>query len=157
MVGKSDFTSVFEKKKKGAVINISSAGSVLPHELHEVYAGTKAYLNKWTIDMASSYTKNISSNITFQAQIPYFVVSNMSKIRNPTLFAPSAAAYASASVSQIGYSGVVSPYPLHAIVHFIVCLLPNFVVEKYISNLHHAVRKKGLKKNESNEEGKKKQ
>jgi len=49
----------FLKKKKGAVVNISSAGSVLPHPLHEVYGATKAYLNKFTEDMASSYTKKI--------------------------------------------------------------------------------------------------
>ncbi|ETO12614.1 steroid dehydrogenase [Reticulomyxa filosa] len=54
------------QKKKGAVVNIGSAGSMLPHELHEVYSATKAYLSKWTVDMASSYTKNISNDITFQ-------------------------------------------------------------------------------------------
>ncbi|ETO16025.1 hypothetical protein RFI_21333 [Reticulomyxa filosa] len=63
VVSLCNFTPIL-KKKKGAVVNIGSAGSVLPHELHEVYSGTKSYLNKWTIDMASAYQK------TFQKILP---------------------------------------------------------------------------------------
>jgi len=96
--------------------------------------------------MASSYTKNISKDITFQVQLPYFVVSNMSKIRNSSLFVPSPGSYARFAVSQIGYSGEISPYPLHAIVHFLQNFVPNILVEKYISHLHHSVRQKGMKK-----------
>jgi len=136
----------FLKKNKGAVINISSASSVTPHELHEVYAGSKAYLNKWTADMALSYTKNISKDLTFQTQLPFFVVSNMSKIRKSSLFVPSAEAYARASVAQIGYSGQISPYPIHAIIYFLLSIVPYFIQEMYIGSLHQKVRRRAKEK-----------
>jgi len=70
----------------------------------------------------------------------------MSKITKPSLLVPSPESYARAAVSQIGYSGQISPHPVHAILHFFLSFLPYFVLEKYIGNMHEKIRYKGLKK-----------
>ena len=132
-------------KNKGCIINISSAGSVLPHELHCVYSGTKSLLNKFTLDLSDEYSNKYG--IYCQVQLPLFVVSAMSKIRKATFTTPSSENYAKYSVNQIGYTGLLSPYPIHAIIFFVLNnFVPMFILQKFIGQMHHTVRKKGHKK-----------
>eukprot|EP00483_Globobulimina_turgida_P001884 UN01886 len=132
-----------KNKKKSAIINISSAGSILPHPLHIVYSGTKSYLNKISVDLASEYK---GKGIAVQAQMPYFVVTKMSKIRKPSFTTPSAKGYAEAAVKQIGYSGLISPYPVHAIIFFVLDFVPTFILDKFVYMLHAKIKKKGDRK-----------
>ena len=141
---KKENNNITNGKDLGCIINISSAGSIVPHELHCVYSGTKSLLNKFTLDLSSEYTKR---GIYCQVQLPYFVASPMSKIRRATFTAPSSDNYAKYSVNQIGYTGLLSPYPIHAIIFFIIDnFVPTFVLNKVVGNMHHKIRKKGHKK-----------
>lgn len=137
---------IFLKKNAGAVINISSAGSIVPHELHAVYAASKAYLNKLNDDLRLEYE---SKGISFQVQLPYFVVSNMSKIKKSSLTVPTSDSYAYYAVKNIGYSGQISPHPIHALIFFVLNFVPSYFLEKYIGKLHQTIRKKAMKKYES--------
>lgn len=132
-----------DKSKNSAIINISSAGAIFPHELHAVYSATKSYLNKITGDLSLEYKRK---GIYIQSQMPYFVCSKMSRIRRPSLTTPTAEDYAVAAVKQIGYSGIISPYPMHALIFYIISFLPAFILEKVIGSMHHSVRKRALKK-----------
>lgn len=125
-------------EKKGAIINISSAGSVVPHELHSVYSASKAYINKISQDLALEYGPK---GIEIQVQLPYFVVTNMSKIKRASFTTPTAQQFARYSVAQFGYSGLVYPYPIHAVIFFFLQFVPTFILEKFIGNMHHTVRK----------------
>mmetsp|Transcript_41009 Transcript_41009/g.36179 ORF Transcript_41009/g.36179 Transcript_41009/m.36179 type:complete len:308 (-) Transcript_41009:43-966(-) len=131
------------KKTKSAIINISSAGSIVPHPLHVVYSATKSYLNKISIDLAREYA---SKKIFVQSQMPYFVVTNMSKIRKPSFTTPTAKDYAQAAVKQIGYNGVISPYPVHAVIFFFFDFIPDYLLNWFIYSLHFKIKKKGDKK-----------
>merc|ERR1711933_26501 len=133
----------FLNKKKSAIVNISSAGSILPHPLHVIYSATKSYLNKLSIDLASEYK---SEGISVQSQMPYFVVTNMSKIRRSSFTTPTAKDYAKAAVKQIGYNGLLSPYPVHAVIFFIFNFIPTFILEKFVYDLHLKIKKKGDRK-----------
>jgi len=133
----------FLSKKKSAIVNISSAGAILPHPFHVVYSATKAFLNKISMDLASEYA---SKGISVQSQMPYFVVSNMSKIRKPNLTTPSAKDYAQAAVKQIGYNGCISPYPVHAVIFFLFNFIPTMVMDKIVYSMHYGIKKRGDKK-----------
>jgi len=133
----------FLKKKKSAIVNISSAGSVLPHPLHVVYSATKSFLNKVSVDLASEYK---AKGISVQSQMPYFVVTNMSKIKRPSFTTPTASDYAKAAVKQIGYNGLLSPYPVHAVIFFVLRMIPDFLMTKFVFNLHAKIKKKGDRK-----------
>merc|ERR1712173_191893 len=115
----------FLNKKRSAIVNISSAGSILPHPLHVVYSATKSFLNKISVDLASEYGPR---GIAVQAQMPYFVVTNMSKIKRPSFTTPTAGDYAKAAVGQIGYSGLLSPYPVHAVIFFMLRMVPDVLL-----------------------------
>jgi len=96
-----------------------------------------------TNDLALEYDPK---DISFQVQLPYFVVSNMSKIKNASLTVPSAETYAYYAVKNIGYSGQISPYPIHAVMLFFLNFVPNILLEKYINSLHLKIREKAMKK-----------
>merc|ERR1712087_12091 len=130
----------FLGKKRSAIVNISSAGSIVPHPLHCIYSATKSYLNKLSLDSASEYK---SKGIAVQSQMPYFVVSKMSKIRRSSLTTPTAKEYAEAAVKQIGYSGLISPYPVHALIFFAFDFIPSFMLDKFVYGLHLKIKKKG--------------
>merc|ERR1712154_196983 len=133
----------FLKKKKSAIVNISSAGSVLPHPLHVVYSATKSFLNKVSVDLASEYK---AKGISVQSQMPYFVVTNMSKIRRSSFTTPTASDYAEAAVKQIGYNGLLSPFPVHAVIFFILDFVPTFILNQFVYSLHLKIKKKGDRK-----------
>ena len=131
-------STAFLKKKRSAIVNISSAGSILPHPLHVQYSATKSFLNKVSVDLAAEYAPR---GIAVQAQMPYFVVTNMSKIKRPSFTTPTATDYAKAAVKQIGYSGLLSPYPVHAVIFFVLRMVPDFLMNYFVFNLHAKIKK----------------
>lgn len=128
---------------KGVVSNVSSAASVVPQPLYAGYAGVKALVNSFTENMARDYT---SKGITFQTQIPMFVVSKMSKIRRSSLTVPTPDTYAKAAVKQFGYTGTLSPYWVHELMLVTINSIPSALAEMYINSLHHNIRRRALKK-----------
>eukprot|EP00483_Globobulimina_turgida_P008951 UN08969 len=78
--------------------------------------------------------------------MPYFVATKMSKIRKPSFTTPSAKDYAEAAVKQIGYNGLISPYPVHAVIFFVLDFVPTFILEKYVHWLHAKIKQKGDRK-----------
>jgi len=133
------------KRKKGTVVNISSLGGSVPHQLMIVYGSSKAFVD--------NFTKNLElelggKGLTFSSQIPMFVVSNMSKIRRPSLAVPTADGYAKAAIGAIGYNGQISPYWVHAILVGLLNQLPWFITAPFIMNMHKSIRKRAIRKAE---------
>ena len=73
------------QRKKGAVINISSFSAAIPAPLLSVYSASKSYVDLLSQGMAKEYS---SKGITVQCVLPNMVVSNLSKIRRPSLMVP---------------------------------------------------------------------
>lgn len=85
-------------------------------------------------------------------------VSNMSKIRRPSLFVPTPAAFVRSTLSSIGLSGgaqgrafEMTPYPTHAVADYVVGLfggLSEWVGMKVVLDMHVGIRRRALRKKE---------
>lgn len=99
------------ERKKGAIINISSLASVIPNPMLSVYSATKAFVDKFSEDLSTEYKQH---GITVQSVQPGFVATNMSKIKRPTLMAPSADCFAASALSRLGLAEHTTGYFPHA-------------------------------------------
>jgi 17beta-estradiol 17-dehydrogenase / very-long-chain 3-oxoacyl-CoA reductase len=135
------------ERKRGAILNIGSAAGLIPcgDPLYAVYSGTKAYVDFFS---RSLHMELRSTGVDVQCSVPYFVVSNMSRIRRPSLMAPTAITYARAALNKIGYGATVVPYWPHALQHFVITHAPRMLVDRMVWNHHADVRKRALRKKE---------
>lgn len=89
-------------RKRGAIVNMSSAAARNPSPLLAQYSGTKGYIEHFSGSMNSELK---SKGIHVQSQTPLFVRSKLEaglgRIRKPTLTTPSPKDFAKASVSSL--------------------------------------------------------
>jgi len=128
-------------RKKGAVINVSSY-SAYTSPLLSVYAATKAFVIQWTQDMEVEYR---DSGITMMVTVPYFVVSNMSKIKRASFTTPTATAYATSVMSQLGTTAFTHGYWVHDLVATVSKMLGPFLPLLTFTFLK-SIRSRALKK-----------
>jgi len=108
------------------------------------YGGCKAFINSFSESLDLEYR---SKGIRVSAQAPMFVVSKLSKIRRPSMFVPTAKAYARAAVAKINNGQTwVSPYWAHRIQFCIFELIPRWVLQRVVRNMHISVRKRAIRK-----------
>jgi 17beta-estradiol 17-dehydrogenase / very-long-chain 3-oxoacyl-CoA reductase len=131
------------ERKKGAIVNISSASAMYDLPLLAEYSGSKSFIEKFSRALNAEYQ---SKGITVQCQIPFYVATKLAKQRK-SLMVPNPPEFVALAIKWVGYSDcVVSPYLLHAIQGWILDVLPSFVVSNIIMSMHLATRKRGLKK-----------
>jgi 17beta-estradiol 17-dehydrogenase / very-long-chain 3-oxoacyl-CoA reductase len=131
------------ERKKGAIVNISSASAMYDLPLLAEYSGSKSFIEKFSRALNAEYQ---SKGITVQCQIPFYVATKLAKQRK-SLMVPNPPEFVVLAIKWVGYSDcVVSPYLLHAIQGWILDVLPSFVVSNIIMSMHLATRKRGLKK-----------
>ncbi|CAL5016277.1 unnamed protein product [Urochloa decumbens] len=133
------------ERGRGAVVNIGSgASAILPSDpLYTVYAATKAYIDQFSRCL---YVEYRSKGIDVQCQVPLLVATKMASIRNPSFFAPSPETYAHAAVRYIGYEPRCTPYWPHALLWFLISLVPEAVANGMILGVALDVRIKGQAK-----------
>jgi len=134
-------------RRRGAIVNVSSASSLLPAPLLAVYSASKAYVDKFSLALHHEYARD---GIRVQVQNPLYVSSKLSKIRNSSLTVPSPKTYAKVAVRAIGYEAQISPYWPHALQLFVQGFLPDFVLGKMCLSMHIPILKKALKKQNQN-------
>ncbi|XP_045614631.2 very-long-chain 3-oxoacyl-CoA reductase [Procambarus clarkii] len=100
------------ERKRGLIMNLSSVSSTIPAPLLAVYGASKAYVQSFSESLGTEYG---SKGITVQCVMPGFVVSNMSKIRRPTLMAPSPTAYVKSTLRTVGIEKCTAGYFMHKI------------------------------------------
>ena len=88
-----------------------------------------------------------------QVQTPLWVTTKLAKIRKATLTVPTPATYARCAANAIGHGACANPYWAHALYLSVADLLPTPVVVAAVSSMHHAIRKKGLKKEAAKAKG----
>mmetsp|Transcript_7408 Transcript_7408/g.15897 ORF Transcript_7408/g.15897 Transcript_7408/m.15897 type:complete len:311 (+) Transcript_7408:111-1043(+) len=131
------------ERKKGAIVNISSASAMYDLPLLAEYSGSKSFIEKFSRALNAEYS---SKGINCQCQIPFYVATKLAKQRK-SLMVPSPSEFIALAIKWVGYDDcVVSPFLLHAIQGWVLDILPNFVVSKVIMNMHLGIRKRGLKK-----------
>ncbi|XP_066986346.1 very-long-chain 3-oxoacyl-CoA reductase-like [Macrobrachium rosenbergii] len=138
-----------EERQRGLVINLSSLSSIIPAPFLAVYGATKAYIESLTESLGVEYA---SKNITFQCILPGYVVSNMSKIRRPTLMAPTPTAFVRSSLRTTGVEKRTAGYFMHKLqvfgIEFLKMHLPGSVLSSIVFNQLQIVRNKALKRKE---------
>ncbi|GJQ15624.1 hypothetical protein GpartN1_g7415.t1 [Galdieria partita] len=138
------------ERRKGVVLFLSSGGGVLsPAPYLSVYSGTKAYENALATALAGELE---SSGIIVQSVTPFFVTSEMSKIRKSSLAVPSAARLARDSLQSVGYEVCSNPYWFHECIATILSYLPLKLQIRYVAKLHRGLREKGLRKSAQKKE-----
>ena len=139
-------------RRRGAVVCIGSAAATVAPSgpLYAVYAGTKAYVDMFcrSLDLECSRW-----GVSVQNQAPAYVATKMSKIRKPTLDAPSPAVWAAAAARHIGYEPTSVPYWYHGAMWGAVGGLPLCVVNAYLLSFHEWLRARYYKKVEREARG----
>jgi len=128
---------------KGAVINMSSF-SAFSGPLLSVYAASKAFVIQWSADMEMEYS---SKGITIMCACPYYVVSNMSKIRKANWSTPTPTVYSKSLLSQLGCVSFTTGFWAHDLMHFAISVIGPLAPIVTLKMLK-SVRARALKKKE---------
>ncbi|KAE9528665.1 hypothetical protein AGLY_012240 [Aphis glycines] len=140
-----------QKRKRGAIVNVSSSAELQPMPLLAVYAATKSYIKSFTEALRIEYEED---NITVQHLFPLFVNTKMNafsnKLQETTLFIPDAKMYATNAVNTLGMVDHSTGYWAHGIQHFFMRLPPVWIRTLIGEFMTHSFRsdyfsKKGFK------------
>jgi len=134
------------EKRRGAIVNLSSFSGIVPTPLLAVYSGTKAYIDFFSQALQGEY---VNQGIIVQSVTPAMVVSNMSKIRKPSLKVASPGAIARRSLGRLGAEPSLSPYYVHEILQTLMAdLLPRSKALSIVAGENESVRKRALRRAE---------
>ncbi|XP_076249421.1 very-long-chain 3-oxoacyl-CoA reductase [Calliopsis andreniformis] len=139
------------EQKKGVLINIGSALAIIPSPYLTVYAASKAYVVKFSCDLAAEAEPH---GVTVQCLIPGPVATKMSKIKKATWMAPTAEKFVEASLKTVGIESCTTGYPPHflltAIVYVLRCMCEKgtlWLISKTLVNIRaRALNKENNKK-----------
>ena len=145
-----DETQGMISRKRGAIVNTSSAAGVQTSPLLAGYAAAKGGIVQFTKSLACELR---GLGIDVQVQTPLWVTTKLAKIRKTSLTVPSPSTYARQAIKFVGYDVACSPYWAHALQLSIADLLPSFLMEAAVFSMHRAIRKKGLKKEAAKAKG----
>lgn len=132
------------ERKRGCIINLSSAAGVNTSPLLAQYSAAKAYVEKFSKGLAVEYA---SKNITVQCEVPFWVATKLAKLRK-SFTVPTPEQYVKLSMKWIGHKDVViSPFWFHDLQGYIVSnFLPTSVADNITFSIHAGIRKRALKK-----------
>jgi len=131
------------QRKRGAIVNTSSAAGRMTNPLLAEYSGAKGFIEMFSKSLKAELAP---FKIHVQVQAPLFVATKMAKIRKTSLTVPSPAAYARSAVAHIGFEDTVSPYWAHALQLWIQRQIPEFATIALLTSMHKGIRKAGMKK-----------
>lgn len=134
------------ERKNGLVINLSSTAAEIPSPMLSVYAASKAYVSKFSADLATEYG---SRGITVQCLTPGYVATKMSKIKKSTWMAPSPREYVKKAMSYIGVKEHSSGYFPHTILLGVIGTLEGISVNFtrwIVIRMMENIRKRALKR-----------
>jgi len=100
------------ERKRGAIVNVSSASGFVSEPMYAVYSGSKAFVNHFSKALHYEYK---SQGVSVQSQVPAFVTTKLSKLRSTNFFIISPKAYAKALLAKIGYEPIIFSYWTHAL------------------------------------------
>jgi len=136
-----------EANLRGLVLSVGSGSGLSPTPMLSVYAGTKAYLSNWSSGLHREYT---GAGVDFDCVVAFFTVSNMSKIKKPSMFVPMPAKLVRSSLRQVGTGDLsFAPYFYHGLLEFFVQSLPTVVLPWTVDKSHQiciGVRKAAIAK-----------
>ncbi|XP_014736328.1 PREDICTED: inactive hydroxysteroid dehydrogenase-like protein 1 [Sturnus vulgaris] len=133
------------KKKKGAIVNLSSGFCCQPAPMLTVYGASKSYLDYFSRSLHYEYA---SKGIFIQSLIPFVTSTNMvafsSSMSKSSIFFPTAEQYASHAVSTLGLSIRTTGYWKHGIQRTLSECVPEWMWAKFALYLGRILRKEAL-------------
>uniref|UniRef100_A0A3Q2Z6E3 Hydroxysteroid (17-beta) dehydrogenase 12b n=1 Tax=Hippocampus comes TaxID=109280 RepID=A0A3Q2Z6E3_HIPCM len=131
-------------RKKGAILNISSASGMYPVPLLTVYSASKAFVDFFSRGLQAEYK---SKGIIIQSVLPFFVATKLSKIRRATLDTPSPERYVAAELNTVGLQAQTNGYLPHALMGWVsTALLPASILSRHVMGVTLSQRARYLKK-----------
>lgn len=138
---------------KSLVLNIGSLSGRIPSALLAAYSCTKGGLQTWNTAVAAEVEP---VGVMFRMVFPAFVVSNMSKIRKPSLTVPTARDFVKSTLGSLGLQRGAqgrpydaTPYPSHALLDYVVGLFGGVSEQLGVSvilGMHKDIRARALRK-----------
>jgi len=128
---------------RGALINMSSF-SAFCGPLLSVYSASKAFVVQWSADLELEYSRQ---GVSVMCACPYYVVSNMSKIRKPSWSTPTPAIYSRSLLAQLGCVSFTCGYWAHDLMHAAITLIGPLAPIVTMKMLQ-AVRARAIRKKE---------
>ncbi|NXN91542.1 HSDL1 protein, partial [Rhinopomastus cyanomelas] len=137
------------EKRKGAIVNVSSASCCQPSPMMTIYGASKAYLDYFSRALHYEYA---SKGIFVQSLTPFVIATKLfacsSTVFNRPFFFPSAEEYASHAVSTLGLSTRTTGYWKHAIQFLLGKSLPEWIWAWIAMYFCRYVRKEALLRKE---------
>ncbi|NXH47096.1 DHB12 reductase, partial [Dicaeum eximium] len=131
------------ERSKGIILNIASASGMCPTPLLTLYSSTKAFVDYFSRGLHAEYK---SKGIIVQSVLPYYVATNMSKIRKPTLDKPSPKTYVRAALGTVGLQSRTNGYLPHALMGWVMSLLPTSTAINLSMKINKQIRARYFKK-----------
>jgi len=133
------------ERKRGAIVNISSASGFMSEPLYAVYSASKAFVNHFSKALHYEYK---SQGVHVQAQVPAFVTTKLSKLRSTSFFVCSPKAYAKTLIASIGYEPIIFSYWTHALqIEGILSLpIPDWILFPILLSRGKDIRKRAYEK-----------
>ncbi|XP_068173815.1 very-long-chain 3-oxoacyl-CoA reductase-B [Antennarius striatus] len=133
------------ERRRGVILNISSASGMYPVPLLTVYSASKAFVDFFSRGLQAEYR---SRGVIIQSVLPFFVATKLSKVRRPTLDKPRPERYVSAQLRTVGLQTQTSGYLPHALMAWVTTvLLPARLLNSYLMGMVLSQRARYLKKN----------
>ncbi|XP_039723314.1 very-long-chain 3-oxoacyl-CoA reductase [Pteropus medius] len=135
------------ERSKGVILNMSSATGMAPVPLLTIYSASKAFVDFFSQCLHEEYK---SKGIFVQSVLPFFVATNMTRIRKPSLQAPSSDTFVKSAMKTVGLKSRTNGYFVHSLVGSIVSILPSWLYFKIAMNHNKSFRaycRKRAKKN----------
>ena len=99
-------------RRKGLILNISSAAALFPTPFLTMYSSTKAFVHKFSEDLNLEYGP---FGITVQCVLPSYVVTRMSKIKRATWRFPLPSSFVESQLKTLGLEMYSAGFYMHKI------------------------------------------
>ncbi|XP_074014306.1 inactive hydroxysteroid dehydrogenase-like protein 1 isoform X2 [Numenius arquata] len=133
------------EKKRGAIVNVSSASCCQPTPMLTIYGASKTYLDYFSRALHYEYA---SKGIFVQSLTPFVIATKMvacsSTASKRSFFFPSAEEYASHAVSTLGLSTRTTGYWKHAIKFTLGECIPEWIWAWFAMYFGRIIRKEAL-------------
>ena len=114
-----------QRRRRGAIINVSSFAALNICPMMSLYAATKTYIAFMTKSLESEYSQY---NIQFQCLFPSFVQTNMAAnlqdASQPNLLMPSPETYVKSALNAFGVTTFTTGYWFHSFFALVLYVMP---------------------------------
>ncbi|KAF4583192.1 3-ketoacyl-CoA reductase [Ophiocordyceps camponoti-floridani] len=145
---------VLKERRRGLILTMGSFAGWTPTPYLATYSGSKAFLQQWNSALAAELADD---NVDAHFVLSHLVMSNMSKIRRPSLLVPTARKFVSSALAKIGLGGYQSapntyaPWWSHSAMLWVIENIPGVnsrVTIEQNKKMHVDIRRRALRKRE---------